>query len=276
MPTRDPSGNDQIHLIPLETPVSKLFSFRVHVALVDGLLIDTGFRRARSRFFRALGGRSVEQAVNTHAHEDHSGNNLALLERLAVRLHAPAAALPALARPWLDTRHLYQRVIWGLPEPSAPEPLAGEIGTERFTFRVVPTPGHSLDHVCLFEPDQGWLFAGDLYLGTRVRLARPYENGADLIASLERVIELEPGVLVCYHRGLVSEPVAALQRKLDWHRTLRDRIRDLHGRGEEPEGMARSLLGPDPPLLRLLTRGDVSSVNLVRSLLKDPGEGYEY
>jgi glyoxylase-like metal-dependent hydrolase (beta-lactamase superfamily II) len=276
MPTRDPSGNDQIHLIPLETPVSKLFSFRVHAALVDGLLIDTGFRHARSRFLRALAGRRVEQAVNTHAHEDHSGNNLALLERLAVRLHAPAAALPALARPWLDTRHLYQRVIWGLPEPSAPEPLAGEIGTERFTFRVVPTPGHSLDHVCLFEPDQGWLFAGDLYLGTRVTLARPYENGIDLIASLERVADLEPRVLVCYHRGVVKEPVNALRRKLEWLRQLRERIHQLHGRGVAPDAIARRLLGPDPSPLRLLTGGDVSSANLVRSFLKEPGEGYKY
>lgn len=270
------SEHDPIRIFPLETLVSRTFSFRVHPALVDGLLIDTGFRHARAGLLRALAGRTVLHAVNTHAHEDHSGNNQALRERRAVRLFAPAAALRALAAPRVDTRHFYQRVIWGLPEPSSPEPLNAVLRTERFTFQVIPTPGHSQDHICLFEGDRGWLFAGDLFLGTKVRLARPYENGVDLIASLGRVLELKPRLMVCYHRGLIRDPVAALERKLDWLCRLRDRTLKLHGQGESPGRIARMLLGPDPRLLGLLTSGDVSSANLCRSFLKAAGQGYEY
>jgi len=268
--------DDPISIFPLETVVSRTFSFRVHPALVDGMLIDTGFRHARARLWRALAGRTVLQAVNTHAHEDHSGNNQVLRERQAVQLFAPAAALRALAAPWVDTRHFYQRVIWGLPEPSSPGPLDAVLRTERFAFQVILTPGHSKDHICLFEGNRGWLFTGDLFLGTKIRVARPYENGADLITSLERVLELKPRLMICYHRSLIRDPPAALGRKLDWLYKVRDQTHQLHSQGESPERIAQTLLGPDPRLLAFLTSGDVSNTNLIRSLLKEAGQGYEY
>lgn len=36
--------------------------------------------------------------------------------------------------------------------------------TDRYRFAVLHTPGHSNDHICLLEPDEGWLFSGDLFL----------------------------------------------------------------------------------------------------------------
>lgn len=39
------------------------------------------------------------------------------------------------------------------------------------------------DHVCLFEPEQGWLFSGDLFIHERVRYLR---NDEDACAATEQ------------------------------------------------------------------------------------------
>ena len=44
--------------------------------------------------------------------------------------------------------------------------------TPRFRFRVIHTPGHSADHIALYEPNRRWLFSGDLYLAPRLRYLR--------------------------------------------------------------------------------------------------------
>jgi len=49
-----PAGTGSFPIIELATPVSRALSFRVHVAVVEGLLIETGFRHARLQLFRAL------------------------------------------------------------------------------------------------------------------------------------------------------------------------------------------------------------------------------
>jgi len=82
--------------------------------------------------------------------------------------------------------------------------------------------------------------------------------------------------MICYHRSLIRDPPAALGRKLDWLYKVRDQTHQLHSQGESPERIAQTLLGPDPRLLAFLTSGDVSNTNLIRSLLKEAGQGYEY
>ena len=39
-------------------------------------------------------------------------------------------------------------------------------------FQVIYTPGHSPDHICLFEHKHGWLFTGDLFVGGMDRALR--------------------------------------------------------------------------------------------------------
>jgi glyoxylase-like metal-dependent hydrolase (beta-lactamase superfamily II) len=50
---------------------------------------------------------------------------------------------------------------------------------------VIPTPGHSEDHICLFEPNEGWLFSGDLFISERVKYMREDENVYSLLDSLK-------------------------------------------------------------------------------------------
>jgi glyoxylase-like metal-dependent hydrolase (beta-lactamase superfamily II) len=264
----------EVAVLRLETRFSRALSYCAYAAVVDGLLVDSGFVRARDQLLRALEGRRIEQVVNTHAHEDHIGNNREIAERFGAQLAAPAAHLEEMARPERIAARPYQRMVWGIPSPSAPVPLGTEIRTRRFRLDVVPTPGHSRDHVCFHEPERGWLFAGDLYLGSQVRLARPFENAADLVASLERVIALRPRVVFCGHRGPLEDGIAALERKLRFVSEMREKALALHRAGAGTREIAARLVPGEPLHYWLLTLGDLSRLNFVRSLLKEPGQEY--
>jgi glyoxylase-like metal-dependent hydrolase (beta-lactamase superfamily II) len=264
----------EVEVLRLETRLSRAMSYCAYAALVDGVLVDSGFVHARAQLLRALEGRRIERVVNTHAHEDHVGNNRELAERFGAEIAAPAAGVAALGRPDRIAALPYQRILWGVPSPVAAAPLPAEIRTLRFRLDVVPTPGHSRDHVCFHEAERGWLFAGDLYLGSQVRLARPFENAADLVSSLARVVSLRPRVVFCGHRGPLEDGAAALERKLRFLSGLREQALALARRGAQPEEIAARLAPGEPLAYRLLTWGDMSRLNFVRSLLKEPGRGY--
>jgi glyoxylase-like metal-dependent hydrolase (beta-lactamase superfamily II) len=63
---------------------------------------------------------------------------------------------------------------------------------------VLYTPGHSLDHLCLYEPRQGWLFSGDLFVGGRDRALRSGCDIWQIIASLKAIAALP---VVCLFAG---------------------------------------------------------------------------
>ena len=136
---------------------------------VDGMMVDTGSAHTRKELLKALEGRPVERIVNTHTHEDHIGANGALQwqnPRLDILAHP--LALPVLADPVHEQPlHPYRRLFWGWPEPSHGAALRdGDlVASKRHTFQAIYTPGHSPDHLCLYEPERGWLFSGDLYVG---------------------------------------------------------------------------------------------------------------
>ena len=140
----------------------------------------------------------------------------------------------------------------------------------RFEGRVVPAPGHCDDQVAFHVPSEGWLFSGDAFIHEHVRVFRRDEDFARTVATLERLAALDFDVLLCAHRPRLTGGKKALQAKLDWLRSLEAQVRALHARGYGVgEIVARTDLGRGRPFFRL-TFGDVSSANLVRSILHGP------
>src|SRR5205814_9609229 len=134
---------------------------------------------------------------------------------------------------------------WGAGPRARTAPLGGGIETPRFHFQAIHTPGHATDHVALFEPERGWLFAGDLYLAPRLRYLRADEDVYAMMDSLRRVLALEPRALFCQHRGRVEPGAARLRDKLDFLGELGARIPHLHPRGWSDAAIPPALPGSD-------------------------------
>ena len=150
----------------------------------------------------------------THHHEDHIGGAAALRGELGLPVLAPAPALPLLAQGL--RMPLYRKIVWRVPRTFAAEPLGEVVEGDGYRLRVIPTPGHAFSHVCLFDEERRWLFAGDLYVHERVRFLRRVENVWEHIASLRRVLALGPELLICDHAGIFENACERLERKIRW------------------------------------------------------------
>ena len=237
------------------------------VYVVDGLLIDSGPPNMRRYVARVIDELGVRQCVTTHGHEDHSGNHALLNARGIVPL-AHSMGLASMTAPRVDD--LYRRITWGRPVPARAAALGEELETPAHRFQVIHTPGHSDDHVALFEPVRGWLFTGDLYLAPRLKVLRDDEDVHAMIPSLRRLVELSPAAVFCQHRGLVVDGAELLRRKLTFLTELGGRIAALAERGLEEEEIARSLPGRDL-MWRLWTGGHFAKRHFVRSFLRPAG-----
>jgi len=82
-------------------------------------------------------------------------------------------------------------------------------------IRVVATPGHSSDSVCLHLPADRALFTGDTVLGRGTTVIADDGNLTDYLASLDRLRQLtdqaELATLLPGHGPLLSNPAATLE-----------------------------------------------------------------
>jgi glyoxylase-like metal-dependent hydrolase (beta-lactamase superfamily II) len=162
----------------------------------------------------------------------------------------------------------YRKLVWGRAPRFRAEALGDVVETGALRFRVLHTPGHSVDHVCLFEPERGWLFTGDLFLAERLRYLRSDEELDRLISSVEAAAATGATEVFCAHRGLVRGGVEALRRKADHLRSLRDRVLELLDEGLPEREIARRVIGPEGPMT-WFSLGRFSVRNFVRSLARE-------
>lgn len=235
----------------------------VNAYLVDGLLIDTGSANAAGPFGEFVRENRVEQAYLTHYHEDHAGNNL-MLNQLGIPCYASGLTTQRLSQE--ISYRLYEKRFWGTMPKSQAASKEGYLETPRHRFEIIAAPGHSMDMTVLLEKKEGWLFSGDLYVAPRKMLWRQEENLPELMRSIEMVLNNDFEVLYCSHKPVYKNGKQALARKLEIMRETTGRIIELYKQGLPEREITRRVLGREI-WLTLLTTGDMSKINAVRSVI---------
>jgi len=239
--------------------------------LVDGLLVDSGCAHSAPELLAYLHAKKLTFLVNTHTHEDHIGAN-GPLQRIkdGPKILAHSLGIPVLAEPReRQLLHPYRRVMWGWPEPSQGEQVSdGElIRTQKFSFQVIYTPGHSPDHICLYEPERGWLFSGDLFVGGRDRALSANADIWGVIRSLKKIANLPLKVLFPGSARVRENPRGELQEKIAYLEEMGEKVLDLNARGWSVNAIARMMFGGPMPI-EIITLGHFSRRNLVLSYLR--------
>lgn len=247
----------KVREIRMASLAGRLTGYQVSAFLHDGVLIDTGLPRARRSLTRWLDAHPVRGVIVTHWHEDHAGN-LALLVARGVPATVQARTLELLPR--IASLPPYRRLVWGEapPVPSVPGPAPHR-------FEILPTPGHSEDHVAVWDPEDRILFLGDLFLGVRACTMHRGEDPYALLDSIERMIALQPVEAFCAHRGRLRDPVRALEARARWlDHSLREVERlvdeDWTDRAITFQVLGAERLGP------LLTSGELARRHFVEAV----------
>jgi glyoxylase-like metal-dependent hydrolase (beta-lactamase superfamily II) len=238
---------------------------RTSVYVVDGLLIDCGPVAARRAMDALIEREKPSQAVLTHYHEQHSGNADLLNKRGIVPFLDPAGI--DLVGDGFPPQLLYRRFLYGRPAPARFQPLPEVITTGRYTFQVIPLPGHCPGHVGFYEPEREWLFAGDLYSGTLITSLKEEEDLEDHIASYERLRSLPIRVLFCSHIGSITDPKYLIENK--WYNltAIRDAIVGMKNRRMK-FGQIKRAMRMKEGWRYYLTQGDFAKTHFITSVLE--------
>lgn len=242
--------------------------------LAGQTLIDTGPAHTAVTFSNHLRDVPLKQVLNTHAHEDHIGAN-GLLQRLrpSLKIYAHPLAVPIIENPVeQQPLQLYRRVMWGWPEDSNAEAVndGDTLEDGDLQWHVLHTPGHTRHHLCFFEPERGWLFSGDLFIGGRDRALGAGNDIWAIIASLRRLVELPIKLLFPGSAHVRTDPQSELRARINYLEDLGGRINALHQKGWSDGRIARKISG-GPMTIELITAGHFSRRHLVRSFL-NPSE----
>jgi glyoxylase-like metal-dependent hydrolase (beta-lactamase superfamily II) len=239
----------------------QLAGYEVSAYVVRGVMVDTGPPHARPEVLRAVRELQPRGVVITHCHEDHAGN-AAELAAAGVPLLLDVTCERELREP--EPIGMYRRMVWGTPRP-----LVAPLRTfDPAPLSVLPLPGHTDEHLVVWDAERRILVGGDLFLGVKVRVAHHGESPRRLVESLRAAAALEPRLLLDAHRGAVSDPVPLLRAKLSWMEETIGEITELAASGVPEREITRRVLGREE-LVGVVSRGEYSKGEFVRAVLRD-------
>jgi glyoxylase-like metal-dependent hydrolase (beta-lactamase superfamily II) len=235
--------------IPNNNPLGHTNSYLVH-GEDKHLLIDTGWNTEEA--FQSLKDqlaeagtdfRDISQMIITHVHPDHYGlaNRVRELSQAKISLHEQERELINLRYQNMD-EFLRQTEEWlhinGVPDnalppfprrittPAQPDTIlqGGEkISIGIFNLEVLWTPGHAPGHICLYEPSQKILFAGDHVLpGITPNIGLQTASGlnplGDFLNSLNELKQMDVNLILPGHEYHFTGLSARIEDVIQHHK----------------------------------------------------------
>lgn len=184
------------------------------------VLVDSGFGTKVRNKLLSMG--KIDVIINSHFHIDHTyGNHFFpeaeiwahYLDAMPISYKEVYLAYIGYDKPNdLPNDNFYPK---GMAERKVARDLTdGELLTFGNTvLQVIHTPGHSPGHISLFEPNHKILFSGDINLSG---LGPWYGHNCcdidEFLFSIEKIIALNPRILVDSHYGIHTDNLAVKLR----------------------------------------------------------------
>ncbi|MDI6913302.1 MAG: MBL fold metallo-hydrolase [Desulfitobacteriaceae bacterium] len=238
----------------------------VYVYLVDGMLVDSGPYRLQQNVGAFCSRWGIDKIVHTHFHEDHTGNTAYLIQHF----HIPAYAHPSSLERLQHNGNIpfYRLAYWGKRPGFKADPLPDLIENHSSRFHVIPTPGHTSDHVVFLDKEHGRLFSGDLFVHPKTRIVMSTENIPQIMESLRRILQENFETVYCAHAGVIKNGYRLVEQKLANLEALQDQIFTLQEKGLSHKTINRKLF-PETPPITYYSFGEWSSYHLVHSLAEN-------
>ena len=158
---------------------------------------------------------TIEDIFITHHHKDHTSGVKGILNAFPeVNIHSPSAQIE-------NTRFVLRD--------------GDEVNSCLNTFRIIKTPGHTLDHIIYYDENNGVLFCGDTLF--RLGCGRVFEGTLnEMFNSLKKINELGKNTIIyCGHEYTISNLnfLEKTLKKENSYLTVRNKINDdLNNKGK--------------------------------------------
>ena len=158
---------------------------------------------------------TIEDIFITHHHKDHTSGVKGILNAFPeVNIHSPSAQIE-------NTRFVLRD--------------GDEVNSCLNTFRIIKTPGHTLDHIIYYDENNGVLFCGDTLF--RLGCGRVFEGTLnEMFNSLQKINELDKNTIIyCGHEYTIGNLnfLEKTLKKESSYLTVRNKINDdLNNKGK--------------------------------------------
>lgn len=177
-----------------------------------GALIDPGDEAARISMAVERTNLDISKIILTHAHIDHVGAVVDLVDEYSCPVLAHSESEPMLAQ--LPTQAMMMGMKFGeVPKIDEFVEDEEEIEVGELRLRSLYTPGHSPGHLAFYIESEGVVLAGDaLFAGSVGRVDLPGGDGPTLLKSIEeRLLTLPDETVV--HPGHGPETTISHERE---------------------------------------------------------------
>ncbi len=261
------------------------FDYAVIYLIDEELFFDTGYSWARrtlkNRVFKMINTKKIKYIVNSHDHEDHTGNNSLFsqnFQNAKIYTH-PLAKMNIIfppVKPW------YRRFLFGPEKACAVEVLPAKflLASNR-VVEVIHTPGHTDGHVCLYDPINKILLTGDLFISESLDTQLEEANGPEWIKSLKKILMLDIDLILDGHGVIIKDEKCKerLKAKLDFLILLRSKVHEVASRGPVTQAELIKQINNTPGIINylslgegwmsMITSGNFSRTNLIHGFLEE-------